>query len=262
MPPRRQVKSGERYGRWTALRDGDYSPGTQRVLCKCDCGTVRTLGASNLKQRGSSSCGCARKQSVSAKCRRPVAVGSRFGRLRVVGEPEYGLARYPLVPCECDCGKAKHIPQKCLKRGTTRSCGCLHRERSSEAASRDIASRANRNRLYVGPRGRIWMRSSWEVAVAHRLDRDGLCWEYEPKSFLLGTSSRYTPDFMVDLQSFGVLWVEVKGEFFGSSRSKLHAFRREGNALLLIGKDNFSSYAGLSPSEANKKYPAAKAVVG
>lgn len=99
------------------------------------------------------------------------------------------------------------------------------------------------------------MWSSWEVAVAHRLDRDGLNWEYEPESLLLDGNTRYTPDFKVYLGDLGVLWIEVKGEFFGRSREKVNAFRAAGRALYIVTKDNFRKYTGISPHASHRLYP-------
>lgn len=100
------------------------------------------------------------------------------------------------------------------------------------------------------------MRSSWEVAVAHKLDRDGVFWEYEPQSFLLDDKTRYTPDFRVLLGDFGEMWIEVKGEYFGRSRDKVSLFRSMGHALYVVGKDNFTAYSGITPAAASKMYPA------
>lgn len=258
MPARRQVKAGQRFGRWVAAADGYYVDHAQLVECVCDCGTKRVVSAGNLKQRERPSCGCSRAESIAKVSRKPVSVGSRFGRLTVSGEPVYG--RKPFVPCVCDCGSPCTIPQKCLQRKNyTKSCGCLQRERSSAAAARDISKRATLNRVYAGPRGAIRMRSSWEVAVAHRLDRDGLEWDYEPQTFALAENVRYTPDFRVNLGVYGTLWIEVKGEFFGKSREKAAAFAAAGNALLIVGKDNFNRYTGLTPREAHQMYPAVAA---
>lgn len=267
MPARKQFKVGDRVGRWTAVEDGDYSSGIQWVLCRCDCGTIRRVSAGNLRQRNNASCGCGRNETLSAMCRKPAQVGDRFGRLVVVGEPVYeargrhngGGYQSPVVPCVCDCGTPVSPKQACLRRGTTKSCGCLQRERSSEAANRDIHKRANLDRVYEGDRGKMMMRSSWEVAVAHRLDRDGLDWEYEPKTFRMSGNMRYTPDFKVNLGELGTLWIEVKGEFFGRSAEKVALFREAGHALYIVGKANFKEYAGLSPHQAHKKYPPAAA---
>lgn len=263
MPARKQFKVGDRAGRWTAIKDGDYSSGEQWVLCRCDCGTIRSVSAGNLRQRENASCGCGRYETLSSRYRKPAKIGQRFGRLVVTGEPLYesrkrhtgGGYDSPSVPCMCDCGTPVFPKQACLRRGTTESCGCLHRERSSEAANRDIHKRANLDRRYEGMSGKLMMRSSWEVAVAHRLDRDGLTWKYEPETFKLSGNMRYTPDFMVDLGSLGILWIEVKGEFFGRSAEKIAGFRAAGHALYVVGKDNFKAYAGISPHQAHKKYP-------
>lgn len=255
MPARRQIKPSQRFGRWVALENGDYSSGVQLVKCRCDCGTERVVTAANLRSRRNPSCGCTRRATLAAMFRRPIFRGERFGRLTALQDAAYGVGTIPTVKCRCDCGESCDIKQKCLKRGTTQSCGCLHRERSSQAAARDIGSRANLDRLYEGIRGSVWMRSSWEVAVAHRLDRDGLTWEYEPEWFLLDDRTRYTPDFKVNLGPLGFLWVEVKGEYFGRSQAKVAAFRATGRPLYVVGKDNFKEYSGVSPYIANKRYP-------
>ena len=60
-------------------------------------------------------------------------VGTIFGRLIVLSESRSdGKDRWWL--CQCECGKRKDVRQSLLKRGATRSCGCLQ---SSEAARRN-----------------------------------------------------------------------------------------------------------------------------
>ena len=59
--------------------------------------------------------------------------GRRFGRLLVLGrEGTYyyddGFVAVPLWRCRCDCGRETVVQGPCLRRGTTRSCGCLQRE--------------------------------------------------------------------------------------------------------------------------------------
>lgn len=58
-------------------------------------------------------------------------IGERFGRLQVLEvapRQQKGRTRWL---CKCDCGQTKKIEGYCLTRGTTRSCGCLKRERAS-----------------------------------------------------------------------------------------------------------------------------------
>lgn len=62
MPNKLKDLSGTRIGSWTVLhRDGKISP--TRWICKCDCGTVRSVSAASLRNN-SLSCGRC-KQNVS-----------------------------------------------------------------------------------------------------------------------------------------------------------------------------------------------------
>ena len=47
--------SGERFGRWVALRRGVPS---RKWLCRCDCGTEKLVAGPSLRAGGSLSCGC------------------------------------------------------------------------------------------------------------------------------------------------------------------------------------------------------------
>lgn len=49
--------------------------------------------------------------------------GKRFGRLTVLEEAGTTNGRRWL--CRCDCGEEKIVYGNSLKRGTTKSCGCL-----------------------------------------------------------------------------------------------------------------------------------------
>ena len=57
-------------------------------------------------------------------------VGRRFGRLLVVGDKDAGGALigspgYRLVSVVCDCGTAKIVAGRSLRKGHCKSCGCL-----------------------------------------------------------------------------------------------------------------------------------------
>lgn len=66
--------------------------------------------------------------------------GRKFGRLTALyAEPEAGRDAWL---CECDCGNSAHVDAGNLRRGTTRSCGCLKRE----AKGLEVRLRAARRR--------------------------------------------------------------------------------------------------------------------
>lgn len=55
--------------------------------------------------------------------------GRKFGRMNVIeykGKPEKG--RGSLWLCQCECGTRKVVYASNLKKGDTKSCGCLHKE--------------------------------------------------------------------------------------------------------------------------------------
>lgn len=59
--------------------------------------------------------------------------GKRFGRLKAL-HPVYIPKRNCKATgwtCICNCGKTVTVTTQCLRRGTTRSCGCLKREISA-----------------------------------------------------------------------------------------------------------------------------------
>lgn len=59
--------------------------------------------------------------------------GNRYGRLVVLGIGEKPLgATEKYWECLCDCGNKKNIRGSSLRRGHTKSCGCLVRERMTE----------------------------------------------------------------------------------------------------------------------------------
>jgi hypothetical protein len=66
----------------------------------------------------------------------PTLVSSKFGRLTVVSRGpnnERGDAHWD---CLCECGKSTTASGYNLRKGLTQSCGCLHKEKTSEASVR------------------------------------------------------------------------------------------------------------------------------
>src|SRR5262245_4008157 len=67
--------------------------------------------------------------------------GQRFGRLVVVRKAEDILISTPAWEVRCDCGEVKIVRAQHLKRGHSQSCGCLQRERTTEANLIDLTGR-------------------------------------------------------------------------------------------------------------------------
>ena len=60
--------------------------------------------------------------------------GKRFGRLTALKDSgvRRGKSRAVVWHCICDCGNEAFVIANCLKRGGTKSCGCLHDETARE----------------------------------------------------------------------------------------------------------------------------------
>lgn len=92
--------------------------------CKCDCGNYCFKASSNLCKDHAYSCGCQTRAGLS---RRKDYTGEKFGMLTVTEmlyNYKYGQT---YARCKCDCGTEKIIMMQSLKRGLTKSCGCLER---------------------------------------------------------------------------------------------------------------------------------------
>lgn len=140
---------GGRFGLWTVLSYAPKDPAlpyNKRFICRCDCGTIKSIAYSELTWQHSMSCGCLRKDDI---------VGKTFGRLQVLKEVEGKIidGNPHVYECRCLCGNPNHVYQTYTKlvRGRARSCGCLKcgRKYFSEE-DRQLANRLKRiiNRCY------------------------------------------------------------------------------------------------------------------
>lgn len=76
MMPRSKIKEGQRFGKWTAIREakkyigisGNKKSSARRFFCRCDCGTTRLVMVTNLIKGTSTSCNCGR--IIHGECRK------------------------------------------------------------------------------------------------------------------------------------------------------------------------------------------------
>lgn len=61
-------------------------------------------------------------------------IGNRYGRITVTGTSK----RSGYVSCKCDCGKELDVRLDSLRRGCTRSCGCLRSETSRNSSQKNF----------------------------------------------------------------------------------------------------------------------------
>lgn len=128
--PKKLDLTGQRYGALIVINEAEphYTPaGRKKTMwnCQCDCGNMTIAETSNLRNGHTTSCGC--------KCGRTDKTGQRFGRLVAIQRLPGGK-----YLCQCDCGNTVEVETGNLTTGNTQSCGCLQKERTSEASFKSL----------------------------------------------------------------------------------------------------------------------------
>lgn len=115
-------ETGNRYGRLTVLKRAGSIGGAAAWECQCDCGNITIVRGKDLrnKSHGTRSCGCliSEKNSINE-------VGNRYEKLVVLQRIGITTDREILWECQCDCGNKIITRGSSLRRGYTKSCGCI-----------------------------------------------------------------------------------------------------------------------------------------
>ncbi len=118
-----KIKIGDVFGKWITLRKDDSK--LYRWICRCECGTIKSVSGYNLLSGESKSCNCV----WSGPSKRPKLIqpGDVFNYLTVLRED--GRSRNRIIwLCKCICGNDTNVITYQLKSGKTKSCGCLRVE--------------------------------------------------------------------------------------------------------------------------------------
>lgn len=113
--------------------------------CDCDCGKTHVhAGRQSLLKGDKKSCGCAHQDAGNSVLED--LTGQKFGRWTVIGRvpnrvSKSGKTRSVMWHCRCDCGNEKDVGARALKKGMSLSCGCLQKERVSEALTDDLTGK-------------------------------------------------------------------------------------------------------------------------
>lgn len=109
---------GRRFGKLTVISyDEEGSKGATKWVCRCDCGTIKSIKRQSLVDGVTVSCGCKKRNDLD---------GKRFGRLLVIERA--GQNKWK---CKCDCGNEVTVLGSNLTRGNSTSCGCYANELNS-----------------------------------------------------------------------------------------------------------------------------------
>lgn len=135
--------SGQKFGKLTVVRQVTNSKcGKIRWLCRCRCGKFSIVISNHLRNGNSTTCGCGWITGRNAANARKFVdlTGRIFGRLTVTAKA-FTRSKQWHWTCRCECGAEMVINGKSLKRGLTKSCGCLQKEIASRTSKIVAAGR-------------------------------------------------------------------------------------------------------------------------
>jgi hypothetical protein len=113
--------TGLRFGRLTVVQRAEGAFERPYWLCRCDCGGTIVARGNNLTGRKNRSCGCMLNDTNA----RQGMIGRRFGRWKVLEQGPSSATRIARWWCRCSCGAEALVNGSDLRRGKSRSCGCL-----------------------------------------------------------------------------------------------------------------------------------------
>lgn len=103
------------FGKWTVIKQEGKKNNQLYWLCKCECGTIKTVNGNSLRNGSSTNCGCVRKEKMSNF--RENLLGQKFNSLTVIKKANNGLWE-----CKCDCGKITYVNTNNLKNNHIKRC--------------------------------------------------------------------------------------------------------------------------------------------
>lgn len=122
--------TGQKIGKLTVLDiDPEHSHNDNgRLLwrCQCECGNIVYKTVDSLKVKNKK-----HPMACSVRCGALLPNGTKINRLTII-KPIFENGQETKYECQCDCGNTVIISSQHLKRGTTKSCGCLQKEHMSE----------------------------------------------------------------------------------------------------------------------------------
>ena len=134
--------SKQKFGKLQPLYRIENKEGRTMWACQCDCGNIVASYADKISRGHTQSCGCYQKEQTSQANRSKIHPGDRFERLTVIQKADKIKSnpndRYIYWVCQCDCGNYTVVSSNNLTKGHTRSCGCLHRDITSQLQGKDL----------------------------------------------------------------------------------------------------------------------------
>lgn len=175
--------TGKTFGRLKVISVVKRNNGYCTYYCKCQCGNYVDVFETDLISGRKKSCGCLLNEYFT---HRDIS-GIKFGKLTPV---EYiGESKWI---CKCDCGGTKTVLASNLKRGLTKSCGCINSSGEEAIKQWLIDNRINYIQQYVFDDCVYKRKLRFDFAILDDLHNIKLLVEFDGEQHY--TPSRYQKD--------------------------------------------------------------------
>ena len=134
---------GEKYNYWTIINTAPSRHKHKYWLCQCDCGTIREVLGTDLKNNKSKSCGCIKSKNQSKNFKNEI--GNKYGRLTILKRAKNTSDGRAQWLCECECGNKIIVKGSSLRNGATKSCGCYQKEQTSKTNTINLIGKTINN---------------------------------------------------------------------------------------------------------------------
>lgn len=125
--------TGQVFGKLTVIDCAGKIDGRRYFWnCRCECGNIKAILGTSLRNGNTKSCGCNRSKGLVDYNKQQsqeaiIPIGTRFGKLIVIENlgmrPQVEGHNRRWYKCQCDCGEIKEVMGNLLKQGQTQSCG-------------------------------------------------------------------------------------------------------------------------------------------
>lgn len=117
--------TGKKFGMLTVLGyDRTEGKGHTYWKCQCDCGTIKSIRKDGLVSGAVISCGCYNHKKIGELTTIDLT-GQTFGRWTVLKRSGSNQHNTAMWLCQCSCGNQKIVLGTTLRKGQSKSCGCL-----------------------------------------------------------------------------------------------------------------------------------------
>jgi hypothetical protein len=120
---------GQVFGRLSVqFRVQNDKQGNSYWMTFCECGNDVVVKGVSLRNKHTTSCGCAQREIASKKLTKPFSIGEQIGYFTVIKQADGYLGKGAYWHVVCRCGTEKIVQAESLRNGSIVSCGCYHKE--------------------------------------------------------------------------------------------------------------------------------------